>query len=944
PNSGPYDITAGPGNTIWFTQNSASKVGTMTLDACPRTVWWDGGGDGVNWTDQVNWSTDQLPGECDDVYIRANPSVTIVHAAGSESIRSLHSDNAISFSGALAVAEGGFVQRTFDLAGVLDVQNAVMALAGGGTLTGTINAAASATVTFTSGLFQVNSGTNLQGTGTYIVGATAPNQTNPILLVAAANISATNFKLLPSGVLTGPGTLTITSTGEWTGGTMSGTGITRVAATATMRITGSGAKSLSERTLENAGTTEWSSFGQSITLASGAQVHNLSGGTFRIVDSFTFLRGNGAAPQFTNEGTFEFGDVDAVCRFEIALTNTGSIVTGMANSIFLQSLTMGGGTYDSPSVTTVADSFVWSSGGFTDTTPNVGQPRSLIIQGMANLESPFLKTLTDFTMINRGSVVLSGLALTLITDSNFINRSVGRFEIKGPTDIRGTAGQALFTNQGTFVKTGPGLAKIRAAFSNALDDVAGPGSVSVESGDLLFSGGMPTMDGTFHVATGCKLEFTSAEYKPGVTSGFSGDGTYILSNDGSLVLPVLPPNREWRFQNFVLGEGGFLDGPGTMSAHVFDWLANGEIRGAGITRVGNGDVMNIEQGIAGSPKILDQRTINNFGTIIWSGIGDLRVTRGAIIVNDGSNAQGFFSIRNNQIINTDGNVANKLVMQNGGIFTKVALGGELGATTINILVENNGGVVALVSLIGNPVNFKGKYNQTAGSTRIEGSLFGVTGTFKVTGGTVAALNGSTIEVQGTLANDGGSLTFDDSMVDVTGDFEQTAGDVAFSNSVVEVSGTLFDDGGTVTMDGSTLTASGGIKVDVGAVLAGSGVIHGDLLNAGLVYVGGMDQAGSLLVDGAFIQQSSGQLSIEIGGEAAGGQYDVLSVTGSADIAGTLNINLIDGFMPELNYPFQIISAGSVSCGFEAVNGLDLGGGATFILIQQTTGFVLVRNA
>ncbi|MBY0522070.1 MAG: hypothetical protein K2R98_01650 [Gemmataceae bacterium] len=950
PNSGPYDITAGPGNTIWFTQNSASKIAAMTLDVCPRTVWWDGGGDGVNWTDALNWSTDQLPGPCDDVYIRASPSVTIVHAAGSESIRSLHSDNAISFSGALAVAEGGFVQRAFDLSGVLDVQNAVMALAGGGTLAGTINAAASATVTFTSGLFQGNTGTNLQGAGTYIVGATAPNQTNPILLVAAANINATNFKLLPSGVISGPGTLTITSSGEWMGGTMMGSGITRVAGAATLTVSGAGAKLLSERTLENAGTLQWNSHGQSITMASGAQLNNLEEATFNISGDFSFLKGEGATPQISNDGTFFFGNGQVLCTFEVPLVNAGNLGTGLFAQVNMRSFTMDVGEFNTGAMITIASTFVWRSGIITDSLANFGQSHTIVILGTASFEGNFLKTMDNFNMVNEGSVVLSGRGLSLDGNSRFTNAWGARFEIRGAVELRGTPGQSLFVNEGDFVKTEDGTAAIRTQFNNLLDPILGPARVSVEDGSLAFRAGMPTMDGDFFVRDDAVLELTRSLYGPAITTSVSGDGTWIVADGGHLVLPVLPQNREWRFENFQFSDAGILDGPGTMSAHVFDWLANGRVQGAGITRIGQGDVMNIAEGVLPDVniKVLDQRKVNNFGTITWSGSTDLTMQNGAMIVNNGSTGQGLFIVRNNQNLNNGnvGVVVPKLVMQNGGVFTKLAVGGFVGTTNIRIPVENNGGSVILLGLLDAPVKFVAQpvpYSQTAGSTRIEASVFGGTGKFEIKGGTFAALDGSTIEVAGSFTNEGASLMFDASTLDVSGDFDQTAGHTTFAQSVVEVLGTFLDSGGTVLMDESTLTVAEGIEVEAGAILAGSGVIHSDLLNAGELHIGGNGQAGTLVVDGAFFQMSSGILSIEIGGEFAGSQYDVLYVTGAADMAGTLNVSLIDGFMPELNATFQIISAAFVSGAFDAVNGLDLGGEASFVLIQQANGFVLVRN-
>src|SRR5688572_14382897 len=45
-------------------------------------VSWDGGGDGLNWTDPINWSTNALPGPADDVTIDVPGSPTIRYWGG----------------------------------------------------------------------------------------------------------------------------------------------------------------------------------------------------------------------------------------------------------------------------------------------------------------------------------------------------------------------------------------------------------------------------------------------------------------------------------------------------------------------------------------------------------------------------------------------------------------------------------------------------------------------------------------------------------------------------------------------------------------------------------------------------------------------------------------------------------------------------------------------
>jgi hypothetical protein len=67
------------------------RVGLETLE--PRrvlsSVSWTGGGDGHSWGDTANWSSGALPGATDDVTISVAGPLTITHASGSDSIRSI---------------------------------------------------------------------------------------------------------------------------------------------------------------------------------------------------------------------------------------------------------------------------------------------------------------------------------------------------------------------------------------------------------------------------------------------------------------------------------------------------------------------------------------------------------------------------------------------------------------------------------------------------------------------------------------------------------------------------------------------------------------------------------------------------------------------------------------------------------------------------------------
>ena len=53
----------------------------------------------------------------------------------------------------------------------------------------------------------------------------------------------------------------------------------------------------------------------------------------------------------------------------------------------------------------------------------------------------------------------------------------------------------------------------------------------------------------------------------------------------------------------------------------------------------------------------------------------------------------------------------------------------------------------------------------------------------------------------------------------------------------------------------------------------------------------------LNVTANYTQTSTGSLSVQIGGSPAGGQYGHVTAGGSAALAGTLNVGLVNGFGP-----------------------------------------------
>ncbi len=110
---------------------------------------------------------------------------------------------------------------------------------------------------------------------------------------------------------------------------------------------------------------------------------------------------------------------------------------------------------------------------------------------------------------------------------------------------------------------------------------------------------------------------------------------------------------------------------------------------------------------------------------------------------------------------------------------------------------------------------------------------------------------------------------------------------------VSVSGS-FQIGGPLTISPvGTLTFDGGLFSSSGAVV-----------NGGTLAL----SPSGLNVAGDYTQQTGATLKIGIGGRGPGVEYGQLHVTGNASLDGTLEVNLLNGFQPELGDSFQIIDA------------------------------------
>ncbi len=171
--------------------------------------------------------------------------------------------------------------------------------------------------------------------------------------------------------------------------------------------------------------------------------------------------------------------------------------------------------------------------------------------------------------------------------------------------------------------------------------------------------------------------------------------------------------------------------------------------------------------------------------------------------------------------------------------------------------------------------------------------------------------------------------------------------------------------GTLNKSGGTGTSSfeyqisnyGTIKVDSGLTILcydslmnfSTGIITGKgtldvstrFTNAGTISPGA--SPGRLRVTGTLRNTNSAVYNAEIDTAAFPNRYDQLRISGTAALGGTLNLSLLNGYLPALNDSVKVMTYGSKTGTFNTINGLRTGGPYDFVPLYKDTALYLVAS-
>ena len=170
---------------------------------------------------------------------------------------------------------------------------------------------------------------------------------------------------------------------------------------------------------------------------------------------------------------------------------------------------------------------------------------------------------------------------------------------------------------------------------------------------------------------------------------------------------------------------------------------------------------------------------------------------------------------------------------------------------------------------------------------------------------------------GTLTNNTGATLNNWNMLE-----NQTDGQLVNSGTLNNYA--TFENNGTLTNNGTLINTLGGALTNDG-LITGTGHITGNVSGSGTIAPG--NSAGVFTIDGHLTHYDGGH-QIELGGHFHGGgdnsltEFDWLDVTGNVELAGTLEVYLIDSFELLAGMSFDILKVGGTLSG--QYDGLDEG--------------------
>jgi len=503
---------------------------------------------------------------------------------------------------------------------------------------------------------------------------------------------------------------------------------------------------------------------------------------------------------------------------------------------------------------------------------------------------------SQITIDGAGSISAPGGGSFLnqaVVDANQTNPlliNVGNGSIVNTGTLEATNGATLELENGTITNTGGTIH-------------ADPGSI-VSLYTATISGGTLTTSGTGKFEAVCCLGYSTLD---GVTvdGNFQWNSNNIgylqgtITNDGAMTLNAPAGTNV----DLVVVGAVTLKGKGTLSSTN----SNNEIMGYGQS---SGASLVNESTIEGTFGIeaSSGNSITNQGTIYAVGPLGIGINAGTFTNN------GILKVKARSTMSITGGGAGGFTNFSGTTLTggKYIVSGTLEFDNADIVTN-----ASSITLTGAKAEI---INQSAANALGNFSINAKTGSFALMSG--AQLNPTV--ASGNFTN-AGKITVG------KGSVLQLAAPSPLVPTYTQTSG-------TTTVDG-TLTAAAGVTIQAGSFL-GKGTVGSSVTSSGAVTTGDSEHKPGVLSPGTYTQNPGGSLTVPIGGGNAGTQYGQLAVAGGASLNGTLNIKLINGFVPAIGDVFTILTGSAISGTFATVNGLGINSGEHFEITYNANNVTL----
>lgn len=666
----------------------------------------------------------------------------------------------------------------------------------------------------------------------------------------------------------------------------------------------------------------------------------------------------------TDTGTFNLGGFNQSIG---SLTGSGTVTTtGSSGS---DTLTVGN---DNSSPLAFTGAITNASG---------GRAVAVTKNGTGTLTLGGTNTCTGSLTVNGGTLELNstgiitaagptnigtGVAGTMTLDggsASFSQTGSAGVAVGNAGTLTGTLNIGTFSNGAAFsTGTGIGALTINKTGIVNIGNGAITGTLNA-NGDVVVAGVLRCSSGsTFNLGSGNKFSTTtgaSVIFAGTFTTPTNGNTTYTFG-DGSFTAGATTVNASntftisggtvnlgtltWNAGTIILTSGSLSFG-GDLTVGVGGMLgpnltvdSTKTLSLSGTTSIGAFHFLTVSGGTFNTGTLVNNGTFNFTGGAVGiTGAGGLTIGSGGALGDTVNLLSGqTLNVSNNTAVETTGTliIGGGRLNATGGVTNTGLL--QLASTTGSM---NGGTFTNTGRVIGTGRLYNNLANNANGRISVDASqwlFFGGANNNNNANGTIE-MTGGTVEFTGTLNNNAGALisgrgTVRGSSTNTSGIGVVNTGNIAFT--------------GTTDVFGKVQNnAAGGITIGGGAIVT----FHDDFTNNGnQVYVGAGSRAlylgtatgaspyagtgtvemlgdlrpgnspASVAFGGDLVLGSSATLHIELGGTAAGTQFDQLHVAGRLALDGKLEVSLINGFTPGEGSSFDILDWGSLTGTFSSI--------------------------